>query len=135
MSGVNTVTVEERLTVVGHKVAEKASGIGGVRETIVDLGNRMDRRFEAVDCRFEAMELRFDQRLESMEQRFDQRLRSVGQDVDRRFGSMEERFDRRFETMDQNMSRQFRLTIGIQLTTLLAMVGAIATLAAAALGR
>ena len=101
-----TETVEERLTFVEHKVAEYARGIDGLREAIVELGNRMDRRFEA-------MELRFDQRLSSMEQRF----------------------DRRFETMEQNTSRQFHVLVGIQLTTLLAMVGAIATLAAAALGR
>ena len=106
MSGVNTVTVEERLTVVGHKVAEKASGIGGVRETIVDLGNRMDRRFEAVELR-----------------------------IAQRFDTMEQRFDRRFDTMEQNMSRRFRVMVGLQLATLLAMLGAIATLAAAALGR
>ena len=43
--------------------------------------------------------------------------------------------EQRFEATDQNMSRQFRVLVGIQLTTLLAMVGAIATLAAAALGR
>lgn len=102
----STKTVEEQLTVVEHKVAENARGIDGLREAIVELGNRMDRRFEA-------LELRFDQRLESMEQRF----------------------DRRFEAMDQNTSRQFRWLVGIQLTTLIAMVGAIATLAAAALGR
>ena len=111
--GVSTKTVEERLTVVEHKVAENARGIHGLREAIVELGNRMDRRFEAIDRRFEALELRFDQRLESMEQRF----------------------DRRFETMEQNTSRQFRWIVGIQLTTLIAMVGAIATLAGAALGR
>lgn len=121
---VSTKTLEERLTVAEHKVAENARGIGGLREAIVELGNRMDRRFES-------MELRFDQRLESMEQRFDQRLESMEQRFERRFESM----DRRFETMDQNMSRQFRVIVGIQLTTLLAMVGAIATLAAAALDR
>ena len=109
----STNTVEERLTVVEQKVAENERGIDGLREAIVELGNRMDRRFEAIDRRFEALELRFDQRLESMEQRF----------------------DRRFEAMDQNTSRQFRWLAGIQLTTLIAMVGAIATLAAAALGR
>ena len=117
---VSTKTVEERLTVVEHKVAENARGIDGLREAIVELGDRMDRRFEAIDRRFEAIDRRF----EALELRFDQRLES-----------MEQRFDRRFVTMDQNMSRQFRWIVGIQLTTLIAMVGAIATLAAAALGR
>ena len=123
----STKTVDERLTVVEHKVAENERGIDGLRGAIVELGSRMDHRFEAIDRRFEAIDRRFeamDRRFEAMELRFDQRLES-----------MEQRFDRRFETMDQNMSRQFRVIVGIQLTTLLAMVGAIATLAAAALGR
>ena len=60
-------TVEERLTVVEHKVAENARRIGGLREAIAELGERMDRRFEG-------LEQRFDQRLEAMEQRFDLRF-------------------------------------------------------------
>ena len=54
--------VEERLTVVEHKVAENARQIGGLREAIAELGERMDRRFESMERRFEAMEQRFDQR-------------------------------------------------------------------------
>ena len=74
-------TVEERLTVVEHKVAENAKQIGGLREAILELGERMDRRFEAMDRRFEAMDRRF----EGLEQRFDQRLESMEQRFDRRF--------------------------------------------------
>ena len=105
-------TVEERLTIVEHKVAENARGIDGLREAIVELGNRMERGFEAMDRRFEAIDRRFEA-------------------IDRRFEAM----DRRFVVVDQNMSRQFRWIVGIQMTTLLAMVGAIAAIAAAALGR
>ena len=63
-------TVEERLTIVEHKVAENARQIGGLREAIVELGERIDRRFEAMDRRFEGLERRFD----GLEQRFDQRF-------------------------------------------------------------
>ena len=91
-------TVEERLTIVEHKVAENARGIDGLRDAVVKGFEAMDRRFEAIDRRFEAM-------------------------------------DRRFVVVDQNMSRQFRWIVGIQMTTLIAMVGAIAAIAAAALGR
>ena len=106
-------SVEERLTVVEHKVAENARGIDGLRDAIAELGARMDRRFDAVDRRFEAMEVRFDQRFEAMEQRL----------------------DRRFEVVDQKMSRQFYWLAGIQITTVLAMIGAVAAIAAAAIGR
>ena len=98
-------TVEERLTIVEHKVAENARGIDGLRDAVVKGFEAMDRRFEAIDRRFET--------------------------IDRRFEAM----DRRFVVVDQNMSRQFRWIVGIQMTTLLAMVGAIAAIAAAALGR
>ena len=112
-------TVEERLTITEHKVAENARGIDGLREAIVELGNRMERGFEAMDRRFEAIDRRF----EAIDRRFET--------MDRRFEAM----DRRFVVVDQNMSRQFRWIVGIQMTTLLAMVGAIAAIAAAALGR
>ena len=45
-------SVEERLTVVEHKVAENARGFEGLRDAIIELGARMERGFEAVDRRF-----------------------------------------------------------------------------------
>ena len=102
-------TEEERATEVEYKVAENARSINGLREAIVEGFKAMDRRFEAMERRFEAM--------------------------DRRFEAMEQRFDRRLEVVDENMSRQFRWIVGIQITTLLAMIGAIGAIAAAALGR
>ena len=102
-------TVEERVTEVEYKVAENARSIDGLREAIVEGFKAMDRRFEAMDRRFE--------------------------DMDRRFEAMGQRFDRRLEVVDENMSRQFRWIVGIQITTLLAMIGAIGAIAAAALGR
>ena len=70
-------TVEQRLTVVEHKMAENANRIDGLREAIAELGNRMDRRFEA-------MEQRFDRRFEAIDRRFDS--------IDRRFDSIDRRF-------------------------------------------
>ena len=102
-------TVEERVTEVEYKVAENARSIDGLREAIVEGFKAMERRFEAMDRRFE--------------------------DMDRRFEAMGQRFDRRLEVVDENMSRQFRWIVGIQITTLLAMIGAIGAIAAAALGR
>ena len=56
-------TIEQRLTVVEHKVVENAGRIDGLREAITELGERMDRRFEA-------MEQRFDRRFEAIDRRF-----------------------------------------------------------------
>lgn len=77
-------TVEERLSVVEHKVAENANRIDGLREAIIELGSRMDQRFDAVDRRFDSIDRRF----ESMDRRFEV--------MEQRFEAMEQRFDRRF---------------------------------------
>ena len=92
-------SVEERLTTVEHKVEENARRIDGLHEAIRDLGDRMERRFDAIDKRFEAIDRRFDA-------------------IDRRF----ETIDRRFETTD----RRFLWLVGFQMTTLIAIFGAIA---------
>ena len=86
------MSVEERLASVELKVEENARRTDGLHEAISELGNRMERRFEAVDRRFEAI-------------------------------------DRRFEGIERNMSGQFRWIVGIQMTTLIAMIGAIAAVA------
>ena len=136
-------TVEERLTVAEQQVEENARDIDGLREAVVDFARRMeqgfeviDRRFEAIDQRFEAIDQRFeaiDRRFEAMDRRFeaiDQRLEVM----ERRFDRIEQRVDQRLDRLDQQMSRQFFWVVGIQITTVLAMAGAIAAIAAAALG-
>ena len=70
---------------------ENAHRIDGLHEAIRNLGDRMERRFEAVDRRFDA--------------------------IDRRFEAIE----RRFETTD----RRFLWLVGFQMTTLIAVFGAI----------
>ena len=99
-------SVEERLTAVEHKVEENARRIDGLHEAIRDLSGRMERRFEAIDRRFDA--------------------------IDRRFEAIDGRFaanDTRFETLQQNMANQFRWLVGIQMTTLIVIIGAIAAVA------
>ena len=54
--------------------------------------------------------------------------------MERRFEAMEQRVDQRLDRLDDKMSRQFFWVVGIQITTVLAMTGAIAAIAAAALG-
>ena len=63
------------------------------------LEHRMDSGFSAVTRRFEALEQRVD--------------------------TLVDRMDRRFEAVDQKMSRQFTWMIGIQITTLIAMIGVV----------
>jgi hypothetical protein len=51
----------------------------------------------------------------------DQSLRHLDQKMDTRFDLV----DRRFESMDDKMSRQFVWVVGVQVTTLVAIVGAL----------
>ena len=104
--------VEERLTVVEHQMAENAQRTDGLREAIRDFGGRMDRGFEAVEKRFEAMEQRFDRRFEAVEQRFE---------------ALEQRFDRRLESMEQRFDRRFVWLIGAVVATMATMVGILTT--------
>ena len=130
-------TVEERVTVVEQQVEENAHGIEALRGAIVELGRRMDRGFEAIDRRFEAIDQRFeaiDRRFEEVDRRFETVDRRF-ETMERRFEAMEQRVDQRLDRLDDKMSRQFFWVVGIQITTVLAMTGAIAAIAAAALGR
>lgn len=115
-------TVEERLTAAEQQVEENASAIEGLRGAVAEFGRRMEQGFEAIDRRFEAIDRRF----EALENRFEA--------MERRFDRMEQRFEQRLDRLDQQMSRQFFWVVGIQITTVLAMTGAIAAIAAAALG-
>ena len=114
-------TVEERLTISEHKVAENARGIDGLREAIVELGNRMERGFEAMDRRFEA----FDRRFETIDRRFeamDRRFEAIEQHFDQRLGAINQTMDRRFEAMDQKLSRQFFWLVGTLVVILLTIL-------------
>ena len=114
-------TVEERLTISEHKVAENARGIDGLREAIVELGNRMERGFEAMDRRFEAIDRRFetiDRRFEAMDRRFE----AIEQRFDQRLGAINQTMDRRFVAMDQKLSRQFFWLVGTLVVILLTIL-------------
>lgn len=57
----------------------------------------------------------------SLEQRMDRRFEQLEQRMDRRF----EDVDRRLDALDAKMSRQFTWLVGIQATTLVAIVAAL----------
>jgi len=69
--------------------------LDGIREAIVHLEQRMDRRFELLEQRSAAIDQRF-----------------VG-------------LDQRIDNLDAKVSRQFMWLVGIQVTTLAAIVAAL----------
>lgn len=89
-------TLEERVAYLEGKVNEQSQAFSAIRDAIGRLEQRVDARFDAVDRRFEA--------------------------IDHRFGTFDQRFDgvdRRLDAID----RHFVWMVGIQITSVLALVG------------
>ena len=85
---------EERVASLEARVDEHTRGLADLRQEVIRLEERMDRRFDTVDTRF---------------------IR------------IEERLDR----MDDRLTRSFTWLVGIQVTTLAAILAAFGGLAAA----
>jgi hypothetical protein len=88
-------TLEERVAYIEGQVSEQSHALLEVREAVRSLERRMDGRFEALDRRFES--------------------------VDRRFDTV----DRRIDALDQKLSNHFVWLVGLQVTTLVAIIGAL----------
>ena len=89
---------------------EHSRGLAEVRTAIVNLEQRMDRRFDAVDRRFDLMEKRF----EAIDRRFE--------GIDARLAGM----DGRLSGLDDKFSRYFVWMLGAQVSTLAAIVAVLA---------
>lgn len=104
-------SLEERVAYIEGQVSEQSHALMAVRDAVRSLELRMDARFEGVDRRFEGIDRRF----EAVDRRFDA--------IDRRFDTV----DRRIDGLDDKVSRQFVWLVGLQVTTLIAIVGALLT--------
>ena len=107
-------TVEER---VNH-----------VEAGMTDLRNEMHRGFERIDARLEAIDLRFgvlERRMDRLEYRMD-RLEDRMEKFEARMDSRFNHFDARLLSLEQKVDRQFVWLVGIQLTTMITVVGVLA---------
>ena len=102
-------TIEERVAYIEGQMSEQSHALLELRDAIRHMDQKMDARFDLVDRRFGSI----DQRFETFDRRFES--------IDRRFETM----DRRIESLDDKVSRQFVWLVGAQLTTLVAIVGAL----------
>jgi uncharacterized coiled-coil protein SlyX len=50
------IDVEERVAFLEGRVVEQSNTLGGIREAMASLENRLDQRFEHVDQRFDALD-------------------------------------------------------------------------------
>ena len=96
-------TIEERVAYLEGQVSEQSHALLEIRDSVRHLEQRMEARFDSFEQRMEA-------RLDSFEQRNDARLAGV---------------DRRIDGLEDKVSRQFVWTVGVQVTTFVAIVAAL----------
>ena len=92
-------TLEERVAYLEGQVSEHSHSQTEIRDAIRSLEHRVDVRFEAVDRRFE--------------------------NVERRIDSLDDKVSRQIHSLDDKVSRHFVWLVGVQVTTLVAIVGAL----------
>ena len=92
-------TIEERVAYLEGQVSEHSHTLVEIRDSIREL----ERRF---DARFDQLERRLDARFGQVDTRFDQ-------------------LERRFEGLDDKVARHFTWLVGLQVTTIVAILGAL----------
>ncbi|EGV16927.1 hypothetical protein [Thiocapsa marina] len=101
------------------------------RELIQTILVQMDKRFDAVEKRFEQMQLNMDKRFEAVDKRFEQMQLNMDQRfdaVDKRFESMDKRFesmDKRFEELSRRLDRFMFWSLGLTISVGALVVAAI----------
>ena len=95
-------TIEERVAFMEGQMSELSHGLIDLRDVVRHLEQAVRHLDQKVDTRFAQVDARFSQ-------------------VDARFDLM----DRRFAALDDKVSRQFMWVVGVQVTTLVAIVGAL----------
>lgn len=116
-------TVDERVAFLEGRVVEQSERLDDIRDAIVHLEQRMDRRFDLLEQRFTGIDQRFigiDQRFIAIDRRLDA--------IDGRFALIDQRLlglDQRIDHLDAKFSRQFMWLVGMQVTTLVAIVAAL----------
>ena len=101
-----SVTIDTRVAFLEGQVGEHSRMVQDVRQTVSGVEDRLGRRFE------------------SFERKLEERFALLDQKLDQRFASVDQRFaaiDQRFAAIDQ----RFGWLVGIQLTTLVAIVAAV----------
>ena len=128
-------SVEERLSFLEGKGEEHGRGLHYVREALFGLEQRVthldekiDRRLDPVDRRFEALDQKMDHRFDAVDGRFEvleQEMDHRFDAVDRRFEVLDQKMDRRFDALDKKIDTKIWSVVGIQIALLLAVIGAL----------
>jgi len=90
--------------------------LGHQRELIKTILEQMDKRFEAVDKRFEVLQKKMDRRFEAIDKRFEllQNEMNIRFDaVDKRFEASDKRFEALTRRIDRFMFWSFAITLSV----------------------
>jgi len=98
-------TLEERVAYLEGQVSEHTQTLIDIRDSIRQLDRRFDARLDTIDRRIDGLEDK----------------------LDRRIDGLEDKLGRRIEGLEDKLARQFAWLVGIQVTTLVAIVGALLT--------
>jgi uncharacterized coiled-coil protein SlyX len=98
-------TLEERVAYLEGQVSEHTQTLIDIRDSIRQLDRRFDARLDTIDRRIDGLEDK----------------------LDRRIDGLEDKLGRRIEGLEDKLARQFAWLVGIQVTTLVAIVGALVT--------
>jgi len=99
-------TVEERLAYLEGRVGEHGHGMANHGDAVVQFTHRMD-----------GLDLKIDRFRDELANRLDA--------VDRKIDRFREELMGRIDGLDQKLSRQFLWLVGVQVTVLLAVIGAL----------
>lgn len=100
------------------------------KDDVTALGREMNRQFDAVDQRFDALETEMDRRFDAVDQRF----AALETEMDSRFAAVDHRFDAseaRMESLGHQLTTYLSDRLQEQLrVTMFAFVGCLATFSA-----
>jgi chromosome segregation ATPase len=114
-------TLEERVVYLEGKVEEHSRGYADIRERLTFLDQKVDRFREELAARIDALDQKVDRFREELAARID----ALDQRLSGRIDALDQRLSGRIDALDQKVSRQFIWLVGIQITVLVAVVGAL----------
>ncbi|RMH03039.1 MAG: hypothetical protein D6704_13155 [Nitrospirae bacterium] len=126
-------TLEERVAYLEGKVEEHSRGFGELRDLVIHLDHKVDRFREELANRIDALDQKIDRFREELSSRIDNtnaRIDNTNARIDNtnaHIDNLEARLSARIDALDEKFSRSFLWTIGIQITVLLAVIGALLT--------
>jgi predicted nucleic acid-binding Zn-ribbon protein len=72
-------------------------------KAIQAMDKKFDKRFQAVDDRFDAMDKKFDKKFQAVDDRFD----AMDKKFDKKFQAMDKKFDSQFTKLFKYMNKEF----------------------------